>query len=454
MKLRNLFLASVACAGLFTACSNEMDETIDNGGNGTNKAEAAYATFSLQMPAGMSQTRAGATTEDGTAVENMVSEVTLLFFNSDGGRSLTDIKTIAASELTANANKTVYTTQGLKVTKGSRLIYAFVNANSEIKALNINDNGVAWKKITGEGTGTAADMSIDNKFAMSNAEAATPVQIIYTTAEEAAKAPLGIKVERTVAKVTYTGEDVDFPIQRTGQTEAFATVSLTDINLVNTNNAFYYLRRVSSSADGSNFTIGGSEIDGTNYVVDPNFNNALPGENQFGKATYQSIKGSKFYCLENTMTQTAQFNGVTTGAMFKAKVVVKGETEAKTFYRYNGEIYTNVDQVKKLVGITGSFTESLENWKAKNVDYYKDGICFYPYWIKHVDNGDPKSMGIMEFGIVRNNVYKLKVTSIKEIGAPTDNIDPENPDETAYSYLSVNVEVKPWTVRSNENIEL
>lgn len=63
-------------------------------------------------------------------------------------------------------------------------------------------------------------------------------------------------------------------------------------------------------------------------------------------------------------------------------------------------------------------------------------------------------MGIMEFGVVRNNVYKLSVSKINEIGAPSDKIDPENPDESEKVYLSVSVEIKPWTIRPNENIEL
>lgn len=450
MKLRNLFLASVACAGLFTACSNEMDETIDNGGNGTNKAEAAYATFSLQMPAGMSQTRATAPeTEVGTDAENKVSEVTLLFFNT-ADHSLTDNKTIALADLTPNANNTVYTTEALKVTKGTRFIYAFVNANAGIKNLAVG-NTDAWKTITGTGTGTAADMSVADKFAMSNAEVAAPVQISYTKAEDAAKSPLGIKVERTVAKVTYTGTKTDFSINNSAGAP-YATIQLQEIGLVNTNNAYYNLRRVST--DGSNPVIGGAEIDGINYVVDPNFTEKAPVNGMFGKTDYKAIGGSTFYCLENTMTKEAQLNGVTTGAMFKAQVTLAGETAATTFYRYNGMLYTDVAKVKALVGITGDFTESVENWSNKMVDYYKDGICYYPYWIKHVDNNNAKEMGIMEFGIVRNNVYKLAVSTISGIGAPTDKIDPENPDETTDAFISVKVEVKAWTVRKNENIEL
>ncbi len=65
-------------------------------------------------------------------------------------------------------------------------------------------------------------------------------------------------------------------------------------------------------------------------------------------------------------------------------------------------------------------------------------------------------MGTMEFGVVRNNVYKLAVTGISRLGHPriTDNdpdpVDPDNPDEDGDVYLSLSIQVRPWTVRVND----
>ena len=82
---------------------------------------------------------------------------------------------------------------------------------------------------------------------------------------------------------------------------------------------------------------------------------------------------------------------------------------------------------------------------------YKDGICYYTYWIKHANNnedGDDMPLGkggIMEYGIVRNNVYKLNVTSISEVG------DDIPGDRT----LEISVSVKNWEVIEGEDeIEL
>lgn len=82
-------------------------------------------------------------------------------------------------------------------------------------------------------------------------------------------------------------------------------------------------------------------------------------------------------------------------------------------------------------------------------------FCNYNYWNRHNDNGKNNEMGIMEFGVVRNNVYKLAVTSIKRLGHPIDPkndpdpVDPEDPDEKAELYMTVSVRVLPWTVRKN-----
>lgn len=84
--------------------------------------------------------------------------------------------------------------------------------------------------------------------------------------------------------------------------------------------------------------------------------------------------------------------------------------------------------------------------------------CYYVYWNRHNDNLKSGQMGKNEFAIVRNNVYKLAVTSIDKLGHPRvkdydpDPFDPEDPDEDATQFLRVNVEVLPWVVRVN-NIE-
>ena len=86
---------------------------------------------------------------------------------------------------------------------------------------------------------------------------------------------------------------------------------------------------------------------------------------------------------------------------------------------------------------------------------------YYYYWNRHNDNGNPNQMGPMEFATVRNNVYKICVTSVDGLGHPLPNpdgtqpddpdpINPNHPDEKADVYLGVSVKILPWVVRQND----
>ena len=85
--------------------------------------------------------------------------------------------------------------------------------------------------------------------------------------------------------------------------------------------------------------------------------------------------------------------------------------------------------------------------------HYVGGKCYYPYWIRHANNGQDDVMGIMEFGIVRNNIYDLKVTQVKGYG---DVVlpNPDTLDEKKDLKLDVVIYVKDWTLRKNDDIIL
>ena len=73
---------------------------------------------------------------------------------------------------------------------------------------------------------------------------------------------------------------------------------------------------------------------------------------------------------------------------------------------------------------------------------------YYNYLNRHNNNGKDNETASMEYAVVRNNVYKLAVTTIKNYGLPEFHI--EGPDETSNAYFTVDVKVLPWTVRIND----
>ena len=60
--------------------------------------------------------------------------------------------------------------------------------------------------------------------------------------------------------------------------------------------------------------------------------------------------------------------------------------------------------------------------RPTGVRTYEDATCYYTWWVRHSNDGQDDTNSIMEYAIVRNNIYKLKVNSIYSLGSdiPTD----------------------------------
>lgn len=193
------------------------------------------------------------------------------------------------------------------------------------------------------------------------------------------------------------------------------------------------------------------------------------------------------YTTENTIpsggTDAAtgtQKIGITTGVVFRGEFVPY-ETETwngDAIYTHNNIIYGNFNALKKYctdnpeTAVAADFNSIFDEDKTvtdlkvsqlkglsdqgafKCYEAVKVGdeyryIMYYFYYNRHKSNGDPANMGINEFGVVRNNVYKLYVNSIAYLGETEAPDNPDNPDEEEKAYFSVNCIVLPWTVRVN-----
>lgn len=77
---------------------------------------------------------------------------------------------------------------------------------------------------------------------------------------------------------------------------------------------------------------------------------------------------------------------------------------------------------------------------------YEDATCYYTWWIRHANDGEDKKNGVMEYAIVRNNIYELNVTKISSLGGYI-------PNEEEKGFV-VNVYVKDWTLLGRETIEM
>ena len=499
MKKINYLLA----AALFIAAGCEKSP-VDQG---TTDAGNLYMQFSVKMLSTRSQTdnegegnsNSDATpdTEVGLAKENTISTVDIVLVGSNTVKA-TNVTPVAADGSTYVAKFDKKT-----IAAGKYDVYIYANCTSP-ETFAIDQTSDA----------DVSAMTQDNKFWMTNAYAAAQVDI---TAEalKACTTPqnpynLGAHtVERSMARFDYK------------QSGAFnmgagITLTLTDAALINQSKAHYMFRRVTAGSEptATNAVVGGAEVP-TNWVVDTDWSNKVAGNfdaqlsdpsnwhwtSLASLTTNDNYDGDyKIWCYakENTIPGIdAQKHNVSTGVVFKAELAagegasteVKAAMAAKKrIYVFNNVLYgawSDVEAAAKAgtdptlqaaynqaaTGVaadaepTGAAAAAagFTGYSPKNGKYY----VYYYYWNRHNDNLDPYNMGVMEFAVVRNNVYKLAVDKISRFGHPTppdpsnpdpdpepdpDPVDPDDPDESVNYYFNVTVKVLPWTVRIN-NIE-
>lgn len=179
--------------------------------------------------------------------------------------------------------------------------------------------------------------------------------------------------------------------------------------------------------------------------------NAVNGEwkqlNTYGdfRLMMQSMKsgdptGYKLY-LEKTLGEASDDTPLTDD--IKATLRWAYYMEHECFYKNeNGAVQVDIDQ------ISGTTRQILSQYQLHT---YKEGVCYYTYWIKHSNDDDEATDllhggtgGVMEYAIVRNNIYKLNVTSISTLG------DDVPGDRT----LEINFSVKNWQMMDDEEIPL
>ena len=293
-------------------------------------------------------------------------------------------------------------------------------------------------------------------------------------------------------------------------------ITLKNYYVVNARKEGYYFRHVDKESSATNplteANYGNSSAT-LPYVTDPKTydktytstpvlansygNWYLQGSSAFGLSSFGTFSGTytdmpgyssgavetkvAAYCYENTMLKDKQKNGYTTGIVFKAEIAPSkmmkkrssggGVEETTTIgsigeiFYHSGIFYKDIEALKEAGvlladGTTSSSASGVPaDLKKNDVQCFKKGntdgkfFCYYPYWIKHLPSDTAED--VMEFGIVRNNVYQVTVASIQGVGKDgvTENIitDTETDDPTTV-LLNVKLSIKPWVVRANSAV--
>ncbi|MCE9044491.1 Mfa1 family fimbria major subunit [Bacteroides fragilis] len=293
-------------------------------------------------------------------------------------------------------------------------------------------------------------------------------------------------------------------------------ITLKNYYVVNARKEGYYFRHVDKESTVTNplteANYGNSSAT-LPYVTDPKTYNKtytstpalansygdwyLQGSSAFGLLSFGTFSGTytdmpgyssgavetkvAAYCYENTMLKDKQKNGYTTGIVFKAEIAPSKMMQKKSsgdgveetttigsigeIFYHSGIFYKDIEALKEAGVLLADGTTSSSasgapaDLKKNDVQCFKKGntdgkfFCYYPYWIKHLPSDTAED--VMEFGIVRNNVYQVTVASIQGVGKDgvTENIitDTETDDPTTV-LLNVKLSIKPWVVRANSAV--
>lgn len=197
------------------------------------------------------------------------------------------------------------------------------------------------------------------------------------------------------------------------------------------------------------------------------------------KTADQSVEKMLIQYLFNTADEiTVDFPSSVSLAELNAIVAkIRGGKLAQAYKAYlegklkdQTELTADVQQSLKWSAFVSSVEESApiavpEDVKDKEnliknygVSYYENGECYYKYWIRHANNNNNNQMGVMEFAIVRNNVYQVEVVGVSALGDPLPftpgEDDPDTDDEDDDVYIKIKIYVKDWVVRKNSSIIL
>ena len=272
---------------------------------------------------------------------------------------------------------------------------------------------------------------------------------------------LNVELERVVAKLQIGVAQNTFPLIHDGR--KYADINITNYKLVNMNRRYYLFQHRDSLptfAEQPVFMLPYHFSDyndsGEQYIVDPYFYEKTPDVAhatrfaQYYKSWFGNFTTADFasmpsadnhgyaYVLENTAYKDSQKNGYSPGIVFKGAVnpvfvylydfnqrILKEEYRPeywpKTIYLYNYNFYGSIQAIN-VAGDLG--LDELETYSDAQLKAYGIKKCnfnmgvyetYYTYWIHHRGNtADP--MGSMQYGIVRNNFYKMIISGISGLG--------------------------------------
>ena len=484
---------------MMPACSNDEGTDIDGGGQGTEvpePTETGYLSMKLSLGSAAG-TKADPGTEVGRAEEQTVREVWLVlygvlsneveyFWKLDANNVLTG--SFGGSDVSTEsmATSSRFVTVGKPVAKKNYKMVVLVNPLSTSESLFLKGQPVSNLELPYENANIPLvnRWAKDDNFFMSNSQSHIIVEItdIKKSAKDAERNPKPVLVDRGVAKVvmdatipTAPGNDV---------VENFVW------GLDVTNRYSFWLRHGWKLSDGDWEEVGDGSSRYERYALDPNFKNCSqatdngnpPTNQQFNyldERPYNSLaytfggNENYAYVAENTMDADEQYQDVTTRVVIGCHYIPADKTGSHdSFFTFAGHVismsdmwnyeknpsqipakYVDLGLKEAMAKVKEKYPYAFDTWldpqsfSYAGINFYYDGICYYTVLIRHFGEDQVSTpMGYGRYGVVRNNVYYLKIKNLSGIGSPiVEKPGPEPNDGTPS--IAADIQVLPWQIR-------
>lgn len=359
MKTRS-FLLSALAALMLAGCGEDAREDEIPGNVLVGKA---YLSLSLQSRTS-TLTRADVKTENGSAEESAVNDVTVLLFDKDEVcLDVVDFTGVKVGNSDGGTSPTAEASDAKLVPEKTAKVFVVLNSAAKWTFTKEAVVGKAWSTINTAIDAVIGDVATASKFMMASAGtptdgALTPVTVYKPTAytesavkqaKDAAKAdPATINVDRLSAKVQVSVKNPGFT-QPAGSNFTFNGWELSVTNKS--------VRLYSDLVTYDNATTGAVYRRDKNYLgseqpdvsdintkeanMDAAFN-YLKNIDNIGENIPAVAQGDKtsLYCLENTMEAKAQQLGFTTKVVVKAQYTPDGIGKDANYFSWKGKYYT------------------------------------------------------------------------------------------------------------------
>lgn len=497
MKLTK-FAAMAAATALLAACSSEdnLNVPVDVNAPAT---QGVTVKFNLGL-AGADALPTGRAVgyDKGTEAENKVQSGVVYIFEKQNTGGEDAAKMVAKGSLTFTDNNTLADANVAKTITG---VTATVNNTAEnFKVEKSADNYLALV-VLNAGTGFIAPAEDEtfgtwrvktineykdasSNFTMTNATDATGNTLVPMIDQSIVNgepiASTGIYVQRVAAKVSITNTKLA-TAQTVGEGSDKAKIDSWKLDI--TNKTSYPVMNV----DGLTFTdawmhSGDTDFDRAFWCKDPNYDGGYTLSDAFNRGTTFGTTATD-YVLENTFSIADQDQDKTTRVVFKGVYYPGGISTAASFFKFGTTLHTietlGVDGVTAFEDVESGartisemFGEKADDVaaalgvaKTASFDFYKDGVVYYTYYIKHFaatnaesvawESGNYAANHLGRYGVVRNNVYDITVNSVTGLGSPVDP-DPEDvqddvtPEEEGAAKIQCTLNILSWAKRTQD----